>query len=48
VIRAGSTPHASVVQAVGALGRDRILGTVLNRADNSTSAGRYWYGSRRA
>ena len=47
VIRAGSTPHASVAQAVGALGRDRILGTVLNRADKHTSAGRYWYGHGR-
>jgi len=48
VIRAGSTPHASVEQAVAALGRERILGTVLNCADATTSAGRYWYGHGRA
>jgi len=44
VIKAGSTPHASIDQAVKTLGRERILGTVLNSADRSTSAGRYWYG----
>ena len=47
VIRAGSTPHAMVDQAVRALGRERILGTVLNGADKTTSAGQYWYGPRR-
>ena len=47
VIKAGSTPHASITQAIGTLGRERILGTVLNRADNSTSAGHYWYGHGR-
>jgi capsular exopolysaccharide synthesis family protein len=47
VIRAGSTPRASIVQAIEALGRDRILGTVLNRADKNTSADRYWYGHGR-
>jgi protein-tyrosine kinase len=48
VIRAGSTPHASIAQAVEVLGRERILGTVLNGADETTSAGRYWYGHGRA
>jgi len=48
VIRAGSTPHESVERAVAALGRERILGTVLNGADETTSAGRYWYGHGRA
>ncbi|MCX6549909.1 MAG: CpsD/CapB family tyrosine-protein kinase [Acidobacteria bacterium] len=47
VIRAGSTAYAAVDRAVATLGRDRILGTVLNRADKSTSAGRYWYGHGR-
>jgi Mrp family chromosome partitioning ATPase len=48
VIRAGATAFASIDRAVAALGRDRILGTILNRADASTSAGRYWYGHGRA
>jgi capsular exopolysaccharide synthesis family protein len=43
VIRAGSTPHAAVERAIAALGRERILGTVLNRADKS-STGSYGYG----
>ena len=47
VIRAGSTDHAVVTQAIQAIGRERILGTVLNRADKNTSAGRYWYGHGR-
>ena len=33
VVRAGSTPHDLVQRAVAALGRDRILGVVLNRAE---------------
>lgn len=48
VIKAGATPHATIEQAVNALGRERILGTVLNRADNTTSAGRYWHGHGKA
>ena len=43
VIRANSTPHAQIERAVATLGRDRILGTVLNRADKA-AAGRYGYG----
>jgi len=48
VIKAGSTPHSAIEQAISSLGRERILGTVLNRADNTTSAGRYWHGHGRA
>ncbi len=48
VIKAGATPHATIVQAVNVLGRERILGTILNRADSTTSAGRYWHGHGRA
>ena len=33
VIRAGSTPHAHVERAIAELGRDCIVGTVLNGAD---------------
>jgi protein-tyrosine kinase len=32
VVRAGQTPHAAVVKAVEAFGRERILGVVLNGA----------------
>lgn len=32
VVRAGQTPHAMVQNAINALGRDRILGVVLNGA----------------
>jgi protein-tyrosine kinase len=35
VVRAGSTPHALVARAVEAIGRDRTLGVVLNRAESS-------------
>jgi receptor protein-tyrosine kinase len=34
VIRANQTPHASVLKAVQALGRERILGVVLNGTDS--------------
>lgn len=43
VIRANSTPHDQIERAVATLGRDRILGTVLNRTDKA-AAGRYGYG----
>lgn len=33
VIRAGQTPHASVQRAVESLGRDKVLGVVLNAVD---------------
>jgi capsular exopolysaccharide synthesis family protein len=35
VVKAGSTPHELVQRAVNSLGRDRILGVVLNQADPS-------------
>jgi capsular exopolysaccharide synthesis family protein len=47
VIRAGSTAHPVVSRAIEAIGRERILGTVLNRAGKNTAAGRYWYGHGR-
>ena len=43
VIRANSTPHAVIERAIATIGRERILGTVLNRADKM-SVGRYGYG----
>lgn len=53
VIRAGKTPSRLIHRAVDALGRERILGVVLNRTDPK-SAGRsytyydsYYYGSRK-
>lgn len=53
VIRAGKTPHALIQRAVDALGRERILGVVLNRAD-TRGAGRaysyydsYYYGAQK-
>jgi capsular exopolysaccharide synthesis family protein len=44
VIGAGKTPHRLVIRAVEALGRDRILGVVLNRVDRSLLVGGYGYG----
>ena len=35
VIRAGLTPHEIVDQAINDLGRDKILGAVLNRVQPS-------------
>jgi capsular exopolysaccharide synthesis family protein len=43
VIRAGMTPHAAIDRAVAALGRERILGAVLNDADR-LAAGRLAHG----
>jgi capsular exopolysaccharide synthesis family protein len=43
VIRAKTTPHALVERAVAMLGRERVLGTVLNCADGA-AVGRYGYG----
>lgn len=39
VVKAGSTPYDLVQRAIVALGRDRILGVVLNRADAPNAAG---------
>ena len=36
VIHAGSTPYPAVERAINALGRERIAGVVLNRADSKT------------
>jgi capsular exopolysaccharide synthesis family protein len=33
VIRANATPHHLIERAIGAIGRDALLGTILNRAD---------------
>ena len=48
VVQAGSTPLAAVKTAVEAVGRDRILGVVLNRADDVPAYDGYYayYGSR--
>lgn len=48
VIRAGTTPLAAIERAVQELGRDRIVGTVLNYADSGAHSGAYYdhyYGS---
>jgi len=44
VIGAGKTPHKLITRAVDALGRNKILGVVLNRVDRSHVAGGYGYG----
>jgi capsular exopolysaccharide synthesis family protein len=48
VVQAGSTPLAAVKTAVEAVGRDRILGVVLNRADDVPAYEGYYayYGNR--
>ena len=50
VVKAGSTPYPVVQRALDSLGRDRILGVVLNQASESYSQSyysyRYEYGSR--
>jgi capsular exopolysaccharide synthesis family protein len=51
VVKAGSTPYDLVQRAVAALGRDRVLGVVLNRAEAPNAAGyRYYtyYGTSRS
>jgi protein-tyrosine kinase len=42
VVKAGTTPYTLVERAVSSIGRERILGTVLNRADKQHHA--YGYG----
>src|SRR6185503_1761476 len=44
VIGAGKTPHKLITLAIDTLGRDKILGVVLNRVDRSRLAGGYGYG----
>jgi Mrp family chromosome partitioning ATPase len=49
VVKAESTPHDMVARAVTAIGRERIIGTVLNRAKeqpNRTSYDYYKYYSQ--
>ena len=43
VVRAGSTPHELVRRATDAIGRSRIIGVVLNRAEPSGQHGHYQY-----
>ena len=44
VIRAGSTPFAAIQRAAESIGRERLLGAVLNRVDESiASPGEYYY-----
>ena len=42
VVRAASTPYRLVQKAVHALGRDRILGVVLNRAESAAEESYYY------
>lgn len=44
VIRAGQTPYHLVLKAVDAIGRDRILGTVLNGAEETDVRYDYYQG----
>ena len=44
VIRAGSTPYPIVDRAISELGRDCIIGTVLNGVDESSMATTEYYG----
>jgi len=44
VVNAGKTPYPLVQKAVDAIGLERILGVVLNRAERSAAAGAYSYG----
>jgi hypothetical protein len=44
VIRARSTPFAAIQRAAESIGRERLLGVVLNRVDESVaSPGEYYY-----
>jgi protein-tyrosine kinase len=47
VVGSGTTPCAAVQRAVDAIGRERVLGVVLNRADEKLATGgeyHYYYG----
>ena len=46
VIGAGSTPHSVVEKAVADLGRDNIVGTVLNRIEGKSVKWSNYYGRR--
>jgi capsular exopolysaccharide synthesis family protein len=43
VVRAGATPHDIVRRAVDALGRQKLLGVVLNRAERRSAESHYDY-----
>ena len=43
VVAAGSTPHALVERAIADIGREHIVGTVLNRATQKTAAWSSYY-----
>lgn len=43
VVKAGTTPYDLVQRAVNAIGRDRVLGVVLNRAEAPNAAGYRYY-----
>jgi capsular exopolysaccharide synthesis family protein len=43
VVEAAETPLAVIKSAIGVLGRDRILGVILNRADDALPHVRYGY-----
>ena len=43
VVKAGHTPYPLVKKAVEAIGLERVLGVVLNRADRSSAASAYSY-----
>jgi protein-tyrosine kinase len=44
VVGAGKTPYKLITRAIDALGRNKILGVVLNRVDRAYLAGGYGYG----
>ena len=46
MIRAGQTPHASVDRAVNALGREHIIGVVLNAVEATAGEGAKYYYAR--
>jgi Mrp family chromosome partitioning ATPase len=43
VVRANATPYAAVSKAVESLGRNRLLGVVLNAVETSTKDNNYYY-----
>jgi hypothetical protein len=43
VIKAASTPHHLVTRAADAIGRDRLLGVVLNRVTETSPSNYYQY-----
>jgi protein-tyrosine kinase len=45
VVRAGATPHADVTKAIETLGRDRILGVVLNASEEAVASQYGYYSS---